>query len=523
MSEDCFIENAFFDEDALYQWEFKNKYYPHFDSPSCQDRVKKILGAIEKDVPISHTFYPLIRFVFPKYKRDENGHLHVDRKNPRYIMHTARIDANLYSFYRNLLMNNYEKILKELKIEDCVIAYRKIPLDDNIEKGKCNVHFANEAIEAIKRKTEEVSRCSAIAMDIGGFFDNLDHKIIKRQWCRIMGFANGLPRDHFTIFKNITRFRYVKADELEKKLHFKFKTLKRKQICTPGVFREKVMPLLSKENKLGIPQGTTISDVIANMYMLDFDILMKKFANKYKSYYRRYSDDILFICPIVYQEKAIKFITWLAKRSAKLLISDKKTLVSQFEKTEVGIQCASYRNKNGQLAVIKKPFEYLGLSFDGNYKDIRKSTISMLYAKLSKRIKKEVDIAYRKLHKKGIIFPSKDDLYKIISFDMIYDSYMKPKHQAKDFCGNFYTYVKLIIKVTGNEDLLRIFKRLRRWIRKRAIIYCEDLIKKQRKIIWRYVILNKIISAINIDLKNHAPLSFYLFVFKNYKRFLLRS
>lgn len=81
-----------------------------------------------------------------------------------------------------------------------------------------------------------------------------------------------------------------------------------KQIKCPKVFREKVKSHLSKQNENGIPQGTTISDVIANMYMIDFDILMKKFATKYGGYYKRYSDDILYICKLENQEKAMRFI-----------------------------------------------------------------------------------------------------------------------------------------------------------------------------------------------------------------------
>ena len=362
-------------------------------------------------------------------------------------MHTARIDSNIYSFYRNILMNNYEEILKENDIDKCVIAYRKIPRDTEYKKGKCNVHFANEAIEEIKAQTNNNGTCSAIALDISGFFDNLDHAIIKRQWCEVMKFTQGLPKDHFSIFKNITRYKYITAQKLESKLRLKFSKLrakKIKQICTPDIFAEKVLPHLSEQNKIGIPQGTTISDVIANMYMLDFDKIMKKFSDKYQGYYRRYSDDILIILPSKYQSKVLKIIPRLVKYIGKLSISEKKTLVSSFQKTEEGIKCTTYKNKYMKLEVIGKPFEYLGLSFDGENKLIRQSTISAFYEKLSGRIKVEVGIACSKLDKRGIKFPTEREIRKIISFDMIRNSYMENREENNDsdFLGNFYTIFK---------------------------------------------------------------------------------
>jgi len=479
------MDTEFFDEDALYRWEFKNKGYAHFDAEFCKSRVEGLLVELKKSERISHRFYPFIRFEIPKFKRDENGRVYKDKDKPRYIMHTARIDSNIYSFYRNVLMNNYDSLLKEAGIDNCVIAYRKILVDGSETKGKCNVHFANEAIEEIKDQTQNNGSCSAIALDISGFFDNLDHSLIKQQWCQVMKFNQGLPIDHFTIFKNITRFKYIAAEKLESKLRMKFSKLRKeriKQICRPDVFKSKVLPHLSEQNRLGIPQGTTISDVIANMYMLDFDKLMKKFANKYGGYYRRYSDDILVVLPCKYQSKALQFVPWLVKRICKLNISDKKTLVSQFQKKNDGIDCVTYKNKGAMLEVIGKPFEYLGLSFDGKRKRIRQSTISAFYDKLSERIKVEVGIAHSKLLQKGIKSPAEDEIYKIISFDMVRNSYMENREEDKDddFLGNFYTYVQLVSRVTDNSQVINLYDGLGTWIKERAQKYCADTVKRHQ-------------------------------------------
>ncbi len=495
------IYAEFFDDDALYKAEFKNKGYLHFDSEFSESQVNKILKNLKTTDLLSHAFYPLIRYQMPKYKRREDGRIFIDRENPRYIMHTSRTDANIYSLYRNILMNQYEALLKKIMIDECVIAYRKIPTYHQSSKNKCNVHFANEAIDEIRKQVNIYGDCCAIAMDITKFFDTLDHGIIKRQWSKVIGFEKGLPADHFTIYKNITKFRYIDAKELEKILKIdissickhnnrlrkenikSIKKIKLKQeiklkICSDSDFRNLILRETLRADSKGIPQGTTISDTIANLYMLDFDISMKKFADDYKGYYRRYSDDILFICPTSTQDKAIKVISDLIQ-SVNLTISASKTLVSRFEMQDSKI---TYRTFQGEkLESIAKPFEYLGLSFDGKNKRIRQSTIAGFYAKLSARIKEEVKIAASKLKKKGNETLSASQIYKIISFDMIRNSYMQNRDPNPDeeFMGNFYTYAQLVAEVTSNSHSIDIFGKLGAWIKKRAKKYCEDEVRKQ--------------------------------------------
>lgn len=380
-------------------------------------------------------------------------------------------------------MNKYEKALLKYDISDCVIAYRKIPISNNSNKGKCNVHFANEAFNEIRRRVIQIGTCTAITLDISKFFDSLDHFVIKKQWCRVLETTNGLPPDHYTVYKNIVNYRYVDAKLLQQKLRFKFKDLQKKgikQICSPQIFREKVLPFLSDKNVIGIPQGTTISDVIANMYMLDFDIIMHKFALKYHGYYRRYSDDILLIIDNIHRNKPIKFIEKLIQLTGKTLkINKNKTLVSSFKNAKNKVNCQTYKIHNNQFSKIGKPFEYLGLSFDGNIKMIRQSTISKFYKKLSKRIKAEVKIAYSKLIQRGNIAPTQTEIFKIISFDMIRNSYMKNIEINDHFRGNFYTYAQLVAEVTGNSGVLNIFDGLSLWIKNRARKYCKAIVTQK--------------------------------------------
>lgn len=58
-------------------------------------------------------------------------------------------------------------MLSERGLCDCVLAFRSL--------GKNNIHFANDAFKEIQRRES----CEAIGLDIKGFFDNLDHALVK--------------------------------------------------------------------------------------------------------------------------------------------------------------------------------------------------------------------------------------------------------------------------------------------------------------------------------------------------------
>ena len=294
-----------------------------------------------------------------------------------------------------------------------------------------------------------------------------------------MGFKGEFPKNHYTIFKNITRYKYIDCKKLEKLLDIKLIEFglnsenKNTKICSSDDFRNKVLPYVSQKNQIGIPQGTTISDVIANFYMTDFDITMKKLCKKYNGYYRRYSDDILIVCAPKHKEYFIKISEFLIKKTGKTIcIGKHKTTISNFtfldNKT---ISCETEDHSNNS---INKPFSYLGLSYDGRTTRIRNSTISGFYKKVSERIETEALISYTKLCNREE-HPYSDRIFSIISFDMIKNSYMENRDNDDDFTGNFYSYVKRFSDITGYNEQLRMFENLPHWIKKRARKCCDKL------------------------------------------------
>ena len=142
-----------------------------------------------------------------------------------------------------------------------------------------------------------------------------------------------LPSDHFNVFKNITRYSYVdivdlfeffkdkiicdcKNDESGKSKEKRKKVSKLKYMrnqdaiafCTIDEFLKNKNKLLKnskrilidgkfEERNFGIPQGSPISSILANIYLLKFDRKINQFLNTVNGIYRRYSDDIVVICP----------------------------------------------------------------------------------------------------------------------------------------------------------------------------------------------------------------------------------
>ncbi|MDC1107351.1 reverse transcriptase domain-containing protein [Prolixibacteraceae bacterium] len=132
-------------------------------------------------------------------------------------------------------------------------------------------------------------------------------------------------------------------------------------------------------SKFGIPQGTPISAVLANLYMSVFDKVVKQYLDEIGGVYRRYSDDMVVVCPEGYRESVIKLFNKEIQK-CKLKIQDKKTQIFRFENTSDGIiRCAQiYREQIN----CNKNLIYLGFEFDGEKCLIKSGAISNYYRKM---------------------------------------------------------------------------------------------------------------------------------------------
>jgi Reverse transcriptase (RNA-dependent DNA polymerase) len=142
-----------------------------------------------------------------------------------------------------------------------------------------------------------------------------------------------------------------------------------KQLCTGRNFRQKIAggdgskSLVNVNLKTyGIPQGSSISDLLANMYLLNFDCAVHKILDDLGGSYLRYSDDILLIAPGGEKEgKALaeEIRGMIGKFGSKLAIKEKKSSVFVFTKKGKAQDFKLVQGTQG-----KNGIEYLGFRFD---------------------------------------------------------------------------------------------------------------------------------------------------------------
>ena len=86
-----------------------------------------------------------------------------------------------------------------------MLAFRKVyKVSENIKTSQCNIHFCKTVFDEIhERKT-----CIVLCFDIKKFFDNLNHEILKENWCELLE-VQRLPLDHFKVYKSLTQYASV--------------------------------------------------------------------------------------------------------------------------------------------------------------------------------------------------------------------------------------------------------------------------------------------------------------------------
>ena len=134
-----------------------------------------------------------------------------------------------------------------------------------------------------------------------------------------------LPLDHFKVYKSLTQYASVDKIFLYKVLAISLHNRRPKKngkpltrLCESNEFREKVKKNnLINVNKtgVGIPQGSPLSGILSNIYMMDFDRAVHQFMREINGNYYRYCDDILCIGTI---ETEIEIRSFIEKQIALL-------------------------------------------------------------------------------------------------------------------------------------------------------------------------------------------------------------
>ena len=286
----------------------KLKKYPHIGFPLERNDIPKLENYIKDENKIAkHSFLPFLhRTIFQrKFRAKNDGTRSRKGKNrereklkpkAREIFFASHFDAQIYSYYSYLLSEKYNTLLKTKSFNKAVVAYRKIEIEGKNNKHKCNIDFALETFQFIKDNQER--ELTVIVADITKFFDNLDHKILKQKWAEVWDDSKTLPKDHFRVYKSLTKMRYVsesllfrnykdriwvktRGENNPKISEHRQKKIKHKRFlkdnnaiayCNKDEFIQNSLNLITKTTRTkGIPQGTALSATLANIYMLDFD------------------------------------------------------------------------------------------------------------------------------------------------------------------------------------------------------------------------------------------------------------
>lgn len=478
---------------------FKIKFYPHIGLPLKLNEKQKICSYIkDQDKIKSHSFLPFIhktivsRKLRKSYSNDgtllNNGKRVIYEPKKRPIHYSSHLDANIFSYYGFILNKEYNKKLKINKLENVVTAYRQIPIIENgkIIRNKCNIDFANDVFNFIRNQNEDVV---AITFDIKGFFDNLNHKILKDAWCKLFNWEY-LKDDHYNVFRNITKFSYVEEEKLfdlfKDKIIIKTSNNEIKKISVDKLkylynknaiaFCEKKQDIdlirrkgLIKSNKyhnnklkdFGICQGSPISSVLANIYLFDFDKCISDSINNEFELYRRYSDDMVIICPIDRKQFYIELVEKQIVELAKLEIQKTKTQIFHFKKQGQKKKCLQEFDGQINQNSHKRKFEYLGFCFDGETTLLKTSSLAKYYRKLKLNVRRCVyyssiinnksrgQIFKRRIYKKFSYIGSKRNLKYKRKFGTT-NEWVKSKSYN---WGNFITYSKLAINSMQNNKI----------------------------------------------------------------------
>lgn len=343
------------------------KPYAHFDL-----RVSLSMPSIRKYVMdrtkiVTHSFYPFIHFEKKNSRYGKKG-----PKKPRELYYCSHLDRCVYQRYAFLLNCQYNIWACENNIDDVAIAYR-----DSL--GKNNIDFAKDAFDAIR----SFPQCFILVGDFTNFFDNLEHKYLKKMMCEVLG-VERLPQDYFSVFKNITRFSswdwkdIVKAaGENIAERGVRKKINSKETVLTKEQFQKNKKDIKKNISGVGVPQGSPISAVLSNIYMIKFDKDIKRYVTSKGGIYMRYSDDFIIVLPYERDAEIADFTSYIFS-----YVESMKGLIDlQKEKTS----CYTYKDEVIYEGDQPSSINYLGFLFDGKNIRIRPRAITKYYYRMRRK------------------------------------------------------------------------------------------------------------------------------------------
>ncbi len=251
-----------------------------------------------------------------------------DRKNQISIVAAKAVSGN-YKFtkYRLILISKgRRKAPREISIptiRDRILLRGMCDFLNEIFKGNLNFELPQNVIKSVKKSLDTNRYTAFIKLDVQSFYPNINHKIL-----------------HDRLNLKIKRKEILNVIQ--------------SSISTPTV--EKASEVVEKNTK-GVPQGLSISNVLAAIYLSDLD---KKLDSEEFAYYR-YVDDILILCE---KERANDYIA---------------EIISDFESIGLKIHKPTKNGDKSSTGEIgQEEFTYLGYKFLPELVTVRESSLDRL-------------------------------------------------------------------------------------------------------------------------------------------------
>ena len=343
------------------------KPYAHFDLRVSLSMLSIRKYVMDRAKIVTHSFYPFIHF-----EKKNSRYGKIGPKKPRDLYYCSHLDRCVYQRYAFLLNYQYNIWACKNNIDDVAIAYR-----DNL--GKNNIDFAKDAFDAIR----SFPQCLILVGDFTNFFDNLEHQYLKKMMCEVLG-VERLPQDYFSVFKNITRFSswdwqdIVKAagENIEER-GVRKKINSKNTVLTKEQFQKSKKDIKKNVSGVGVPQGSPISAVLSNIYMIEFDKDIKRYVASKGGIYMRYSDDFIIVLPYERDAEIADFTSYVFS-----YVESMKGLIDlQKEKTS----CYTYKNEVVYEGDQPSSINYLGFLFDGKNIRIRPRAITKYYYRMRRK------------------------------------------------------------------------------------------------------------------------------------------
>ena len=423
--------------------EKSRRSYAHFD---CRTDIAQQRAYISVPQNIErHGFYPFIHYQKKQVKYNKKAG---PKEKKRDICYASHIDRCIYQYYCFLLGKDYNQRVARDELSKAAVAYRT-DLHEN------NIHFAKRVIQFIRSN----SPCYIMIGDFTGFFDHLDHKYLKQQWCSLLGVLK-LPKDHYKVFRSVTRYSTWELSDLLALNGLKDNRSGRRtlnsmlRVLTPEEYKANSNREHIRQNPdvFGIPQGSPISGLLANVYMLEVDKTVNDLVTDQGGLYMRYSDDFIIVLPDTGSTTLQVFKNVSARFNSVpgLTLEPNKTQYFRYEDTKLE-NCGSLFGV--PLEGRKRFINFLGFTFDGKTVSIRMKTLGKYYYRMyskAKTIRKNDNCSPKGKH------ISNKNLYTLYSVKGAKGGWITQANGTQKWhSGNFLSYVQRATKEFGSHESIK--------------------------------------------------------------------